>query len=53
MANGGDYLQNAVVQTDIVALSQPTGSAANYLGNGFKVMKLTLYILILSFGKRF
>ncbi|PLW16667.1 hypothetical protein PCANC_13352 [Puccinia coronata f. sp. avenae] len=37
-----DGLQNAVVQTDIVALSDPTGSAANYLGNGFKAHRKVL-----------
>ncbi|KAA1067725.1 hypothetical protein PGT21_015460 [Puccinia graminis f. sp. tritici] len=37
-----DGLQNSVVQTDLVGLSEPTGSSENYLGNGFKVHRKVL-----------
>ncbi|WAR64095.1 hypothetical protein PtB15_16B255 [Puccinia triticina] len=37
-----DGLQNSVVQTDVVGVSEPTGSSENYLGNGFKVHRRVL-----------
>ncbi|KAI7936933.1 hypothetical protein MJO28_015832 [Puccinia striiformis f. sp. tritici] len=37
-----DGLKNSVVQTDIIGLSESTGSPENYLGNGFKVLVLSL-----------
>lgn len=34
-----DGIQNSVMQTDLVSVPEPTGSAANYLGNGFRAEK--------------
>ncbi|KII94247.1 hypothetical protein PLICRDRAFT_171908 [Plicaturopsis crispa FD-325 SS-3] len=39
-----DGLQNSVVETDIEALSAPTGSAENYAGNGFTVKEKVLRV---------
>lgn len=37
-----DGHENSVVQSDIVTTAAPTGSAHNYLGNGFRPFKTTL-----------
>ncbi|KAI9623240.1 hypothetical protein H4Q26_014736 [Puccinia striiformis f. sp. tritici PST-130] len=37
-----DGLKNSVVQTDIIGLSESTGSPENYLGNGFKIHRKVL-----------